>query len=119
MTDILELKHLSEKEKDALKELISVLISRYFDNIRLLELFGSKARGDSRRNSDIDILIVTEQKDNMLWDSILDSIIDLDLKYEIDISPRFFEQREFNRLWHMKTPFMNSLKKEGIEIWKR
>ncbi len=119
MTDVLELKQLSKKEKEALKELVSTLVERYFKKIRLLELFGSKARGDSQRYSDIDMLIVTEQKDNTLWDSILDFIIDLDLKYEIDISPRFLEQREFNRLWKMKTPFMNSLKNEGIEIWRR
>ncbi len=117
MTDISKITHLAKPEREALMEFSSFLIEKYRQRIKLLELFGSKARGDARKDSDLDLLIVTDRKDDTLWDLILDFIIDLDLKYDLDISPRFFGAQEFSRLMRKGTPFMNSLKHEGIEIW--
>jgi len=53
--------HLTEKEKQALKELVDELKKLYGDNLSHVILYGSKARGDANSGSDIDVLVVLKK----------------------------------------------------------
>ncbi len=48
--------NLTEKEKQAIKELVEKLKELYKDNLSKVILYGSKAKGDAVEDSDIDIL---------------------------------------------------------------
>ncbi|MFN3966945.1 MAG: nucleotidyltransferase domain-containing protein, partial [Endomicrobiia bacterium] len=50
--------NLTEKEKQAIKELVEGLKKLYGKNLTRVILYGSKARGDAVPDSDIDILVV-------------------------------------------------------------
>lgn len=113
------LKTLTVKEKKAVLEFKDRMNQNFSDKIRLIELFGSKARGDSGKESDIDLLVVTTEKNLKLRDMIYDVVIDVDLKYNVYLSLKVFPSREFNRLQKLDTPFMQNIKKEAIVIWQQ
>ena len=49
---------LNQIEKQALKEFKNQLIKKFGSNLVILKLFGSKARGDFHKESDIDVLVI-------------------------------------------------------------
>lgn len=53
---------LSSQEQDALRTLVSRLVSDHGEQIVDLILFGSKARGEGTPESDIDVLVIVTQE---------------------------------------------------------
>ncbi|MCB0528729.1 MAG: nucleotidyltransferase domain-containing protein [Saprospiraceae bacterium] len=75
-------------------------------------LFGSRARGDSRNDSDWDFLILLERPLTQdLKFLILDSLYDLELEYNSVISPIIHSRKEWEDL--AVTPIYQAIKKEG------
>jgi len=67
----------------AVKELKATLRKNYGGEIDL-KIFGSAARGDYTRYSDIDILVLLPGKvDNSLEEKIIDAAYDIELKYNV------------------------------------
>lgn len=80
-------------------------------------LYGSEARGDSSENSDVDILILIEQKQIpvKLKAQIFNALYDIELEYRILISPVIYTRKQWeNRPY--KTPFYINVLNEGIEL---
>lgn len=85
------------------------------DNPRLI-LFGSKARGDFGYGSDIDILIILKKVTPEKRDIISDIATEIFLKKGIDLSPHIYSEREYQELLLLQTPFMSTVKQEGVII---
>ncbi|MBI2459826.1 MAG: nucleotidyltransferase domain-containing protein [Parcubacteria group bacterium] len=81
-----------------------------------LILFGSKARGDFKPGSDIDILIVLKRTTPEKRRLISDVATDIFLKQQVDISPHIYSSNEYKKLRSLETPFMLSVKQDGITI---
>ena len=99
---------------------------RFPNQIERLVLFGSKARGDDRPDSDLDLLIVLRggQKPSAegfyslgatdpVWREIVGSTFDFLLEYGVLVSPTVLSKEEY-RIW---SPFTARIKQEGIELW--
>ena len=83
------------------------------DYIKLIILFGSVARGDDNEESDIDILIISNNRENiqqMVDDEIAWIMYD---KQEL-ISAHIMDEKFFNQTKHYS--FLSSVLKEGITI---
>lgn len=91
-------------------------IQRQRDRIRLIYLFGSRARGTHRPDSDYDLLIVTDKKDLRLKDSIYEVATDVCLQSRRDLSLKFFSADEFERLKAIPSRFIHSVLEEGVRI---
>ncbi len=83
------------------------------DNIKLIVLFGSVARGDDNEESDIDILIVSPIASE-IKPAIHKIAIDIILEKDEVISPRLMTEEQFNQM--DEYPFLNNVLKEGIII---
>ncbi|HEX9972849.1 MAG TPA: nucleotidyltransferase domain-containing protein, partial [bacterium] len=79
------MKNLTHVEKNALKDVQKILTQKYRDNLIVLKLFGSKARGDSQRYSDIDLLAVVEKDSWQASDKMSDDIFDIMEKYNYEL----------------------------------
>jgi predicted nucleotidyltransferase len=114
-------KNLTQIEKRALKDVQNILPRKYGDNLIFLKLFGSKARGDSQRYSDIDVLAVVEKDSWQASERMSDDIFDIMEKYnyELLISLIVLDHNEFDREKRIKTCFYENIEREGIELWKR
>lgn len=76
-------------------------------------LFGSVARGDDKEDSDIDILIITHDKDK-IEEEILDKSFDFILKTREYISTTIIPIEHYNK--YKDFSFFSTVDKEGILI---
>ncbi len=78
-------------------------------------LFGSRARGDYRSNSDWDFLVLTGQKlDQKLEYAIWDTFTELELVSEQIINPIVHEKREWVK--RPKSPLYGNISFDGRRI---
>lgn len=80
-------------------------------------LFGSRARGDSRHDSDWDVLILVENKaiTNEIEDKFRGPLYDLELETGEIISTFIYPKKIWNRDL-IFSPLYKSIKKEGIRL---
>lgn len=92
-------------------------ISDFENKIERVFLFGSRARGDERPDSDYDLLlVVTEDFSRSDKDHLYDIVMDILLEAGRLVSLKIFKHQEFQRLCHLETPFMKHVLKEGIKV---
>jgi predicted nucleotidyltransferase len=85
---------------------------------RLIELkiFGSKARGDDRPDSDIDLLVIVATDDWHIRDKVYDVATDILLQMDVCISPKVISKNMFDRLCKESTSFMCNVSKDAITV---
>ena len=83
------------------------------DKIIKIILFGSVARGDDNEESDIDILIISNEWEKI--DSLItDEVFKVVLETEELISPYVLSEKQFNETKHFS--FLTNVLREGIVI---
>ncbi|NOX60502.1 MAG: nucleotidyltransferase domain-containing protein [Chloroflexi bacterium] len=80
--------HLSVTEHQALQVFLAYLKRSFATEIEWVALFGSKARGDSGPDSDIDVLVIMSKEDREVRREILKEAARISLEYDTIISPR-------------------------------
>ena len=80
-------------------------------------LFGSRARGQSTKNSDWDILILLDQinVNRLLEKEFRDELFEIELEIGEPISTFVFSKSEWESI-HAVTPLYQSVKSEGIQL---
>lgn len=79
-------------------------------------LFGSQARGDARKDSDWDILILVDKPrlESTDYDQIAYPLVEFGWTINECISPVMYTLKDW--LKYSFTPFFHNVKKEGIEL---
>ena len=85
--------------------------------IQAVYLFGSRARGTERPDSDYDLLLVVRE-DFSLSDKekLYDRVVDILLETGRLVSLKVFKEKKFQRLCALGTPFIENILKEGIKV---
>ena len=81
-------------------------------------VYGSQARGDYTRDSDVDIMIlvkIPEDKIRRFKDSVSDCMFEYLIKYGIDISPIIVSENHFN-YWVDSLPYYRKVRDEGVVV---
>jgi uncharacterized protein len=105
---------LAENEERALKELRDILYERY--PIIDLRLFGSKARGEGRQDSDLDIMIETPIYDRAAVEEIDDIIYKINLENDVFISAIIFGKDEIEQGPMSEAPIYKVIQREGVPL---
>ena len=84
------------------------------DKIVKIILFGSVARGEDREYSDIDILIVSDYRDD-IWEDIADIIGEIVLNNQELISVHIMNTNRFNTAQNYS--FLSNVLKDGIILF--
>lgn len=111
-----KLSYLTKIEKKALQEFKKKITQKLAGEILDLKLFGSKIRGDYKKTSDIDILVVLKHPDRKSRDIIYQAATDLLLKYNLDLSVKIFSKKEYQQRLKLQIPFFLIIEKEGISL---
>ena len=90
------------------------------NRVKKIILYGSYARGDFNKKSDIDIMILTDLKDDEMYDyfvkvSDLAYDIEYDNNFNITLSPLIKNIDKFN-YWLEALPFYMNVQKEGVVL---
>ncbi|MDQ1329011.1 MAG: uncharacterized protein QG641_2297 [Candidatus Poribacteria bacterium] len=107
---------LTEKDQLALKKFKEAVTKALGNEFVELKLFGSKARGDAREDSDIDVLVITNSGNWRLSDVVYHIVTDILLDDEIDISPKVIGKEDYKRLYEKGYPFVKNVIRDGIVI---
>jgi predicted nucleotidyltransferase len=84
------------------------------DNLRRIILFGSYARDEAKKYSDIDIVLIFQKEPSVeAKNKISEMSNSLSLHYDVVIAEILLTQSEFQKY---KTPFLLNVKKEGIAL---
>jgi predicted nucleotidyltransferase len=92
----------------------AALDSLYGDNIDRVVLFGSRARGEARPDSDYDIAVFLKSlKDR--W-AELDRLADLRVSF-LDETGAFFDAKPYPAsAYRQRTPLMHEIRQDGMEL---
>lgn len=95
------------------KDMISARVHRSEPNAKVL-LFGSRARGDARSDSDWDVMVLLGDDAKTDRYDISDSMIRLGWDVGEVINPLVYKQKE----WEMKsfTPFFHNVMRDKVDL---
>ena len=79
---------LAPNERQAVERFVDTLLQQYPERVLETVLFGSKARGDSTPDSDIDILLIVDEDDWQFSHVISTIAARVSLEYDVLIGPR-------------------------------
>lgn len=100
------------------EDLVQGLTDIFGNNISMIILYGSVARGNATKESDIDIaIVVRSQMDDATKRRFLSWAADMDIRYERVFSIVDIEESNMKK-WEDVHPFYQNVKKEGIVLWK-
>ena len=112
----MEMGHLREADRRALEEFRAAIRKQFSGRFLDFRLFGSKARGDDGPESDIDVLLVTKEKDRSIREAVFDLVVELNLKYDVVLSPVILTWEEYVGRLSKPSPFYQVTQKEGVPL---
>lgn len=104
---IINLDHILEEFKNKLLE------SPAGPSILKIVLFGSHAKGKPKRESDIDVLILTNNG-NKVWEGIFDVVFDIQTSYGVGLEPIICSVDD---LFPLKSYFLYNVMSYGREVY--
>ena len=109
-------KLLTALEEQALKTFQTSLQALLKEDLLVLRLFGSKARGEATEESDIDVLVLVRQKSRAICRRIVEESLEIDLTYGTNLAPTILSSEEYRQNKEFQTPFYRSVEHEGIAL---
>ena len=112
--NIEKLSFLTDEEKTAVLEFAGITRKRLGSAVKEIILFGSKARGESGKASDIDILIVLTKLSWEIKKTISELAAEENLKHNVLISTVRYDASAWDNPVIQASPFAKSVREEGI-----
>ena len=106
---------LRDNDREGIEKAVKKLINAY--PIKNIILFGSKARGESDYNSDIDLLIITSRQ--LGWKeekAVVELLFDIGIELDIIFTPLFTYLHEWEHGLFKEFPIYQEIQSDGIII---
>lgn len=108
---------LASNERLALNEYLARLRQQFAEKIVHVWLYGSKARGDSGSEADIDLLVVT-QADGWEFEKKVNRLaVEIDLAYDVVLSDHLVDIDRFKQMAARHEPLYHSIQRDGVDLW--
>ena len=107
---------LSIKEKKIIERFRQIIDGKFPGEIIDVLIFGSKARGDATKDSDIDVLVITLSNNWKIGDEIRDIGYELDDEIDYKLSIQVVPKAHFDYLRQNKFQFVENIENEGITV---
>ncbi len=106
---------LHNREREAIEEAVRTL--KNLHSIEKIILFGSKARGDADKNSDIDLLLIASHP--LHWKeekAIVEELFDIGMKHDVIFSPLFSYSDEWDHGIFRDFPIYHEIIRDGAMV---
>jgi len=107
---------LSVKEKKAVQEFMTTVRLAYGDKIQRAALFGSKARGDDTKYSDVDILLIVADDKWNFRSAIWRIAAEIDLKYDMLLDVRVISAARWQYMERIQAGLYQNISKDAVPI---
>lgn len=97
------------------REAVAQILGERFDR---MILFGSYARGDYKKESDMDIMILADvcpEEVSSCADMVYDLTYDFEMQYGMEINPSVQSTRTYEK-WRKVYPFFVNIEKDGVLV---
>ena len=104
---------LTERDISAVKAAVGLLMEQF--PVEKVILYGSKARGDSNEDSDIDLLLVTSRP--IHWrerKAIIDALFDVEMAHDAIISILIVTMNEWSEGIFTAFPIYHEIMRDGV-----
>lgn len=108
---------LQPTERAAIQAFVTRLSEQCGDRIVRVYLFGSKARGDSGPDSDIDLLIVSEVDDWQFQKRVFGLASAVDLEYDVLLNMHLVARERWEDFAHRRAALWLNVQRDGIQVW--
>jgi predicted nucleotidyltransferase len=101
-----------------IEHLVQAYRSVYGQDIVQIVLYGSYARGDYDRESDVDIVAIVQGEREILQEQlkkVWDVSCELELEYDTILSPTVIPYKEFEK-YREELPYYRNIAQEGVVI---
>ena len=105
---------INRKTNKIVKRFINLIIKKF--NLKKIIIFGSFARGDYHKGSDLDLIIVGEFKERFI--DRIGKIIELN-DSDLEIEAMVYTEEEFQKMIQERRPFIEQALEEGIVVYEK
>jgi len=105
---------INRKSNKIVRRFINLLIKKF--NLKKIIIFGSFARGDYHKGSDLDLVIVGEFKERFI--DRIGKIIELN-ESDLEIDVMIYTEEEFQKMSKERRPFIEQVLEEGIVVYEK
>ena len=105
--------------RELVSQYVEVLCKIYGKHLKTVILYGSYARGDYTKDSDIDIMVLLDLSDidiKKYRHELSGATYDFNMDYDVDIKPIAKNQEHFNK-WVEVYPFYSNVASEGVKLF--
>lgn len=108
---------LQRKYEKALEAFKSRILNELGKRIQSIVIYGSVARGEATEDSDIDVLVLSDDK--RVREKVSDIAYEIDFEYDFEtfIMPIHLTTKEFEHRIKVGSPFTSSILKEGVILY--
>lgn len=79
-------------------------------------IYGSRARGESDPDSDLDVCVIVEKLDRELRDRIFTIAWEVSLEEGVVVAPLIFDRSEWEDSPIIESPIYKSIRREGTKV---
>jgi predicted nucleotidyltransferase len=108
--------HLTDNERQAAMEFVERMRRRFDGQLVSAVLFGSRARGEARLDSDMDVVVVMAHTDLEMRREVRDLAVEVWLKYGIYLSTRVWSEAHWHDLEKLRTLLYQNIQRDGINL---
>jgi predicted nucleotidyltransferase len=110
--------HVMKKDANFLAEFKNKVLHAYSERVKNIILFGSRATGKARRDSDFDVFIMVDKRERDLVDGIFDIAYEIYIQsdLEVDISPVIMSEEYFQNRLSQERRIALEITEKGIAL---
>ena len=108
---------MTKKENDALQAFNQRLVTELGKQAQQIILFGSKARGDSALDSDIDVLILADNENTQLRKTICKVSSQIGLDYDVCLGALLIENKRWKQMTCERFSICRNIERDGILLF--
>jgi predicted nucleotidyltransferase len=112
------LSRITKNENDALQAFIQRLLTELGEQAQQVILFGSKARGDSAPDSDIDVLILADDENRQVRETISKISSQIGLDYDICLAVLLIANNHWRQMSIERFSLCRNVERDGIALFR-